>query len=113
MADTDTEQTPIAPPGHSIPAHRVHGWCAYCRGRTLAEEVIAWRSDAQERHVTETESAQYIETTTAWEACPECGHDDTLSTVTVMARAKSGWKPAGGWRYCINCQAVPKEDGRG
>lgn len=51
MAD---DQTPItapngrplestAPPGHSLIAHQVHGWCSACPGVELWEEVHAWR----------------------------------------------------------------------
>ncbi|WP_326814000.1 MULTISPECIES: hypothetical protein [unclassified Streptomyces] len=41
------------PLGHSIPSHRVLGWCSHCPGRSLAEEVAAWQIDAQERHAAE------------------------------------------------------------
>ncbi|MGW3736659.1 hypothetical protein [Streptomyces sp. NPDC005148] len=44
---------PNIPLGHSIPAHRVHGWCSHCPGRSLAEEVAAWQVDAEERHAAE------------------------------------------------------------
>ncbi|MER7842199.1 hypothetical protein ABTY98_41550 [Streptomyces sp. NPDC096040] len=57
MADTPATQTPTdagaapngqplevkAPPGHSITAHQVHGWCAACSGVELWEELHAWR----------------------------------------------------------------------
>ncbi|MFD3612375.1 hypothetical protein ACFWXA_30775 [Streptomyces atroolivaceus] len=45
MADTST-----APLGHSVSAHRVHGWCSHCRDHGLAEEVAAWRMDETDRH---------------------------------------------------------------
>lgn len=32
-----------APWGHSRAAHRVHGWCAHCTGRTAMDEAAAWR----------------------------------------------------------------------
>ncbi|MFD5788584.1 hypothetical protein ACFWH1_18420 [Streptomyces sp. NPDC127037] len=38
------------PLGHSIPAHRVLGWCSHCPDRSLAQEVAAWQLDAQARH---------------------------------------------------------------
>ncbi|MTE20289.1 hypothetical protein F0L17_14460 [Streptomyces sp. TRM43335] len=37
-------------PGHSTAAHRAHGWCSHCPGRTVEEEVIAWRSEENDRH---------------------------------------------------------------
>jgi hypothetical protein len=43
----DPHATPL---GHSIPAHRVHGWCSHCPDRSVAEEVAAWQVDAQTRH---------------------------------------------------------------
>ncbi|WP_331731853.1 hypothetical protein OG298_45225 (plasmid) [Streptomyces sp. NBC_01005] len=46
---TDSREIPL---GHSIPAHRVHGWCSHCPGRSLAEEVAAWQVDALDRTTT-------------------------------------------------------------
>ena len=40
------------PLGHSTPAHRVHGWCSHCPGRSVAEEVAAWQVDALDRTAT-------------------------------------------------------------
>ena len=31
------------PLGHSISSHVVLGWCCLCRGKTVDEEVNAWR----------------------------------------------------------------------
>ena len=39
-----------APIGHSIAAHRTHGWCASCPDRSAADEIVAWRLDATDRH---------------------------------------------------------------
>ncbi|MFI6496875.1 hypothetical protein [Nonomuraea typhae] len=36
------------PLGHSIAAHRIHGWCYLCADHTLAEEVLAWQVWAYE-----------------------------------------------------------------
>ncbi|MGX1301346.1 hypothetical protein RKD35_002834 [Streptomyces albogriseolus] len=33
-----------APPGHSLVAHQVHGWCSKCPGIELWEELYAWRN---------------------------------------------------------------------
>lgn len=56
MADTPVTDTPPqtapngrpplaqAPPGHSLIAHQVHGWCARCPGIELWEELYAWRN---------------------------------------------------------------------
>ncbi|MDK0525070.1 hypothetical protein [Streptomyces sp. ML-6] len=46
---TNSHEIPL---GHSIPAHRVHGWCSHCPGRSLAEEVAAWQVDALDRTAT-------------------------------------------------------------
>ncbi|MEU0947651.1 hypothetical protein ABZ379_33865 [Streptomyces canus] len=51
MADTPTTDTapngqPLehtAPPGHSLIAHQVHGWCSKDPGVELWEELHAWR----------------------------------------------------------------------
>lgn len=51
MADASATETapngqPLArtaPPGHSIIAHQVHGWCSACPGVELWEELHAWR----------------------------------------------------------------------
>jgi hypothetical protein len=37
------------PLGHSISAHRIHGWCSCCAGHSLAEEVCAWQAWAYPR----------------------------------------------------------------
>ena len=39
----------LGPLGHSRPAHRAHGWCSHCPGRTVEEELAAWqvREDAR------------------------------------------------------------------
>lgn len=29
--------------GHSQAAHRLFGWCANCAGRTVRQELVAWR----------------------------------------------------------------------
>lgn len=33
--------------GHSSASHAVHGWCSVCEGRTLQDEVRAWRHHVQ------------------------------------------------------------------
>lgn len=51
MADTtETETAPTgrpvvrqAPPGHSLIAHQVHGWCSKCPDVEVWEELHAWR----------------------------------------------------------------------
>lgn len=45
------------PLGHTIPAHRVFGWCAYCSGRTPAEELAAWQTRELRRMADETQQA--------------------------------------------------------
>lgn len=43
---------PDIPLGHSIPSHRVHGWCSHCPGRSMAEELGAWQVGAMDRPAT-------------------------------------------------------------
>ncbi|WP_381792974.1 hypothetical protein [Streptomyces niveus] len=97
-----------APLGHSIPSHRVLGWCSHCPGRSLAEELMAWQLDAQERRA-EDDADGPLDAVTDWVACPECGHAGSLSVVEVTVRTTTGRKKAGGWMYCLNCEAVPQE----
>lgn len=47
------------PLGHSIPSHRVHGWCSHCPGRSMPEELAAWQVDAMERLLTENERMRH------------------------------------------------------
>jgi hypothetical protein len=61
VADTPTTQAPgeaapngrplevKAPPGHSLIAHQVHGWCSKCDGIELWEELFAWRNRERAR----------------------------------------------------------------
>ncbi|MFK0063354.1 hypothetical protein ACIQTN_29515 [Streptomyces werraensis] len=62
MADTPTAAEPAAapngrplevkaPPGHSLVAHQVHGWCSKCPGIELWEELYAWRNRERDRLV--------------------------------------------------------------
>lgn len=39
----------LAPPGHSRSSHRVHGYCSFCPGIELWEELVAWRVRENER----------------------------------------------------------------
>ncbi|MFD3978262.1 hypothetical protein ACFWR6_06715 [Streptomyces griseus] len=94
-----------APPGHSVAAHRTHGWCSHCGGRSPAVEVVAWRRDAAERHAADSGP---LSTETDYRECPVCRHDATYAVVTVQVTTAGGVrKPAGGWAYCLNCEAVP------
>lgn len=110
MASHTTEPRK-APLGHSIPAHRALGWCSHCPDRSLAEEVMAWQLDAQDRHAEEDADGP-LDAVTEWQACPECGHTGSLSVVKVIARTTTGPKKVGGWKYCLNCEAVPQEAAR-
>lgn len=100
---------PTPPPGHSITAHRGLGWCSLCPGRSLADEVIAWRLEAQDRHTAQDTDPQYLSAVTGWAKCPACREDGVLSVVTVMVHTTTGQKRAGGWTYCIACEAVTGE----
>lgn len=100
---------PAIPLGHSTPAHRDLGWCFLCPGRSLAEEVTAWQLDAQDRHTAQDTDPQYLSAVTDWATCPTCEEDGVLSVVTVTVRTTTGPKRAGGWTYCIACEAAPGE----
>jgi hypothetical protein len=48
VADTQTAPNgrPLehaAPPGHSLIAHQIHGWCSACPDVEMWEELHAWR----------------------------------------------------------------------
>ncbi|MFC8332739.1 hypothetical protein [Streptomyces olivaceus] len=100
-----------APPGHSISAHRAHGWCTVCPGRTAGEEVMAWRALATAQHATEGAVAAHADRFDAevseWTRCPKCGQDEALGVITVTARTDNGPRKAGGWSFCLSCQATP------
>ncbi|MEC3995168.1 hypothetical protein VSR01_17160 [Actinacidiphila sp. DG2A-62] len=97
------------PLGHSIPAHRVHGWCSHCPQRSLAEEVAAWQIDAEERHMEEEGGEGPFAVAVDWQKCPDCGDPHSLSVVQVTVRTTTGIKRAGGWVFCLNCESVPQE----
>ncbi|NDK24657.1 hypothetical protein FSY75_09245 [Streptomyces sp. TR1341] len=101
----DPHKTPL---GHSIPSHRVLGWCSLCPDRSPAEELMAWQLDAEERHAEEEDDGP-LDAVTDWQTCPECGYVSSLSVVTITVRTTTGTKTAGGWKYCLNCEAVPRE----
>ncbi|MFJ6014470.1 hypothetical protein [Streptomyces sp. NPDC092952] len=103
MADHDRHKAPL---GHSIPAHRALGWCSHCPDRSLAEEAMAWQLDAQERYAADDADGPF-EALTDWRTCPECGYVASLSVVTIRVRTTTGAKRAGGWAFCLNCEAVP------
>ncbi|MFJ3249079.1 hypothetical protein [Streptomyces sp. NPDC086782] len=104
-----------APLGHSVAAHRVHGWCSRCPERTSDEELIAWRTHERRRHMLEQQDAQaespyphtHVEAIDD-RPCPDCGRE-TLIVVTVHVSTDAGPRPAGGWAVCRNpgCQATP------
>ncbi|MFB8347927.1 hypothetical protein [Streptomyces niveus] len=96
------------PLGHSIPAHRVHGWCSHCPDRSVAEELAAWQIDAQERHAADDADGP-LDSSVDWQTCPDCGHAGSLSVVAITVRTTTGPKKAGGWKYCLNCEAVQQE----
>ncbi|RPK58199.1 hypothetical protein EES44_24340 [Streptomyces sp. ADI96-15] len=102
MGDLPHRRVPL---GHSIPAHRVLGWCSHCPDRSLAEEVAAWQLDAQERHEADQADGP-LRSSVSWQTCTECGHADSLSVAEVTVRAAAGPKRVGGWRFCVNCEAA-------
>ncbi|MFD8469052.1 hypothetical protein ACFV10_28590 [Streptomyces cyaneofuscatus] len=53
---------PDIPLGHSIPSHRVHGWCSHCPGRSMAEELAAWQVDALNRALGRSDEMEQLRT---------------------------------------------------
>jgi hypothetical protein len=51
QAQPKPEPPPLhtAPPSHSRAGHRVHGWCSRCPGREVWEELLAWRTRANNK----------------------------------------------------------------
>ncbi|MFF4147298.1 hypothetical protein ACFY0A_39720 [Streptomyces sp. NPDC001698] len=98
------------PFGHSVAAHRVHGWCALCPDRTPDEELIAWRTHERRRHMLGELLLQVHASAEAVDdrPCPACGRE-TLALVTVFVTTDAGHRLAGGWVACRNtdCQATP------
>ncbi|GAA2948272.1 hypothetical protein ACFPN0_15220 [Kitasatospora cinereorecta] len=105
MGDLPRRKVPL---GHSIPAHRVLGWCSHCPNRSLAEEVAAWQLDAQERHEADDVPGP-LSSSVGWQSCPECGEAESLSVVEFTVRTATGLKRAGGWKFCVHCEAIPQE----
>ncbi|MFE9127806.1 hypothetical protein ACFYOF_20765 [Streptomyces sp. NPDC007148] len=114
MADPLLYQAPL---GHSVSAHRVHGWCAI--ERSLDEELIAWRTRERSRYEiakTVCAASPAIDTTAEYERpCPACGRE-ALTVTSVRVQLDDAPRLAGGWALCLHCNATPHpvmEDPRG
>ncbi|WP_406145640.1 hypothetical protein [Streptomyces anulatus] len=85
---------PDIPLGHSIPSHRVHGWCSHCPGRSMAEELGAWQVGAMDRTTTtdDTQSDARIDEIRTRTDAATPGHwgtsYDGKGTYTVEARPR-------------------------
>lgn len=104
---------PDAPWGHSRATHRVHGWCAHCKGYTAADEAVAWRVWAAERQARQDAAADagrdqggITASADPAHSCPQCG-ELLLTVVTVRVLTDDGPRVAGGWAYCSGCGATP------
>lgn len=109
MAD-DTADRHTAPLGHSISAHRVHGWCSHCRGHGPFEELVAWRADANERHAAEdpdSETPLVVDVHTMQASCPECGQSDSVLESSFTATTRGGVQKIGTLVFCLECEATP------
>ncbi|MGW2951516.1 hypothetical protein [Streptomyces eurythermus] len=101
-----------APLGHSIPSHRVHGFCAHCRGRTVAEELAAWQVREQTRHETaddpggqDDDSMPFVaDVSTRAYSCPTCGSDDTVLEATFLVTTKLAVHQVGRFAFCFACE---------
>ncbi|MER7842200.1 hypothetical protein ABTY98_41555 [Streptomyces sp. NPDC096040] len=101
--------------GHSTAAHRVHGWCADCKGHDLPGEAVAWRVHENRRHDAEQAALAASEANrrtvdlqaTHDHLCPVCGQE-ALTVVTVTLVLDNGRRhQAGGWAHCTVCDATP------
>jgi hypothetical protein len=93
----------------------VHGICSHCRGYSVEEEVIAWRTHENTRHdrqeaalaASEAQKSSHLDlASTDGRPCPSCGRE-ALIVVTVTLVADGERRPAGGWAVCAECGATP------
>ncbi|MER5699479.1 hypothetical protein ACWDBO_48905 [Streptomyces mirabilis] len=122
-----------APLGHSIPSHRVHGYCSHCQGRTVAEELAAWQVHEQARHgiaqlgSTPAPDCQTADgqdgqgdvsmplvgdVSTRTYACPTCGNDNAVLDATFLVTTKDAVHQVGRFAFCFACEK-PQEAARG
>ncbi|MEU6594260.1 hypothetical protein ABZ923_34495 [Streptomyces sp. NPDC046881] len=109
-----------APLGHSVPSHRVHGYCSHCQGRTVAEELAAWQVREQERYEAADDpddqhdgSMPLIgDVSTRTYACPTCGSDDAVLDATFLVTTKAAVHQVGRFAFCFACEK-PQETTRG
>ncbi|MFJ1607035.1 hypothetical protein ACIOHS_27235 [Streptomyces sp. NPDC088253] len=114
-----------APLGHSIPSHRVHGYCSHCQGRTVAEELAAWQVHEQARHETAQPGSTPApdgqgdvsmplvgDVSTRTYACPTCGSDDAVLDATFLVTTKAAVYQVGRFAFCFACEK-PQEAARG
>ncbi|MYR59605.1 hypothetical protein GTY54_26340 [Streptomyces sp. SID625] len=109
-----------APLGHSIPSHRVHGYCAHCQGRTAAEELAAWQVREQARYETDGDpdgdgdaSMPLMgDVSTRTRACPTCGSDGAVLDATFLVTTKAAVHTVGRFAFCFACE-TPQEAARG
>lgn len=111
----DHQRPEAAPLGHSRAAHRVHGWCADCTGRTVGEELVAWRVEENRREEatqatrdasSRSPSAVNLHATTE-RPCPACGREAMTLVSVVMTLAGGERRTVGGWAHCALCDATP------
>lgn len=117
--------THTAPPGHSEEAHRVHAWCANCRGWDAELELTAWRTHERTRHdLAKIEGDEddgdagavpvVADVNCETADCPKCGQGDVLMTSTFTATTSSGVHTIGAFSFCFACNAaVDQEANRG
>lgn len=114
-----------APLGHSIPSHRVHGFCSLCQGRTVAEELAAWQVHEQARYETAERGSTPVpdcqtvddpdgqgeasmplvgDVSTRTYACPTCGSDDAVLDATFLVTTKAAVYQVGRFAFCFVCE---------
>ncbi len=96
-----------APLGHSVSAHRVHGWCAI--ERTADEELIAWRTHERSRYEiakTTCAASPAIDATAEYERpCPTAGGKPSPSPPCASSLTTGPTSPADG--HCASTATPP------
>ncbi|MFF0092692.1 hypothetical protein ACFYSF_22400 [Streptomyces canus] len=102
-----------APLGHSIPSHRVHGYCSLCEGRIVAEELAAWQVREQARYARTADDRDdegdvsmplVGDVSTRTYACPMCGSDDAVLGATFLVTTKAAVHQVGRFAFCFACE---------
>jgi len=88
----------------------MHGSCAKCPGSSVEGELVAWRTHERARYEVARQAvtpSPEVDTAVAYERpCPACGRE-ALMVATVHVHFDDRPKKAGGWAFCLHCDALP------